>query len=312
MKRTLSTAVYCIILTIESCATPGQREDKISRYVSDQIAVCGRLYATGVKVVRWDEPGGFDGYMETCFFDHSRVLPHKPAKGCDTARRYSVRACLVNETDPVDDDLAWLSVREAVRQIIVHYDASGTSRRCFNVLHDQRGLSSHFLLDTDGTIYQTLDVRVRARHAGSANDVSVGVEIANVGAYDTLADLEKAASLHGALSEDRGAVHTGVIQGRSIYQYGFTDAQYVSLIHLIRTLRRALPNIGSNTPRQSDGMVAVKVCPEEQQHTFSGILGHYHVSAAKVDPGPAFDWTRVLSGVEQGERSQPSGSPMNP
>ena len=40
----------------------------------------------------------------------------------------------------------------------------------------------HFLLDLDGTIYQTLDLKERALHVGASNTRSVGVEIANLGA----------------------------------------------------------------------------------------------------------------------------------
>ena len=67
----------------------------------------------------------------------------------------------------------------------IHYDAVGSSERCFRALHDNRGLSSHFLLDLDGTIYQTLDLRERAFHAKDRNDSSVGIEIANIGAHST-------------------------------------------------------------------------------------------------------------------------------
>jgi hypothetical protein len=43
--------------------------------------------------------------------------------------------------------------------------------------------SLHFLLDLDGTIYQTLDLKERAWHATTSNARSVGIEIANMGAY---------------------------------------------------------------------------------------------------------------------------------
>src|SRR5262245_43453849 len=48
------------------------------------------------------------------------------------------------------------ALRKVVDQFVIHYDVCGTSRACFRVLHDTRGLSVHFLLDVDGTIYQTL------------------------------------------------------------------------------------------------------------------------------------------------------------
>src|SRR5262249_41968790 len=74
-------------------------------------------------------------------------------------------------------------LQQVVDQFVIHFDARGTSRRCFQVLHDQRGLSVQFLLDLDGTIYQTLDVKEAAWHATIANNRSIGIEIANIGAY---------------------------------------------------------------------------------------------------------------------------------
>src|SRR6185503_14558055 len=83
--------------------------------------------------------------------------------------------------EPGSDDLERL--REVVDQFVLHYDVAGTSGRCFQVLQDARGLSVHFLLDVDGTIYQTLDLRDEAWHATKANPRSIGIEIANLGAY---------------------------------------------------------------------------------------------------------------------------------
>ena len=74
-------------------------------------------------------------------------------------------------------------LQKVVDQFVIHFDARGTSRRCFEVLHDIRGLSVHFMLDLDGTIYQTLDVKEQAWHATIANGRSIGIEIANIGAY---------------------------------------------------------------------------------------------------------------------------------
>src|SRR5207302_1593164 len=75
------------------------------------------------------------------------------------------------------------TLQRVVDQFVIHYDAAGTSKNCFRTLQDFRGLSVHFMIDLDGTIYQTLDVKERAFHATTANTRSVGVEIANIGAF---------------------------------------------------------------------------------------------------------------------------------
>src|SRR5207244_6501704 len=41
----------------------------------------------------------------------------------------------------------------------------------------------HFMLDIDGTIYQTVDLKDARAHATKANGRSIGIEIANMGAY---------------------------------------------------------------------------------------------------------------------------------
>ena len=61
-------------------------------------------------------------------------------------------------------------LQQVVDQFVLHYDVCGLSKICFNVLHDHRGLSIHFMVDIDGTIYQTLDLRERAYHATIANN----------------------------------------------------------------------------------------------------------------------------------------------
>ena len=91
-------------------------------------------------------------------------VPSSPAAGCDVPQRYATRA-------------GGRTAQETVDQVVLHYDAAGTSRRCFEILHDVRGLSCHLLLDVDGTVRQTLDLALRARHATVANDRSVGIEI---------------------------------------------------------------------------------------------------------------------------------------
>jgi N-acetyl-anhydromuramyl-L-alanine amidase AmpD len=39
---------------------------------------------------------------------------------------------------------------------------AGTVITCFSVLQNERGLSRHFLLDNDGTIFQTIDFGLMA------------------------------------------------------------------------------------------------------------------------------------------------------
>jgi N-acetyl-anhydromuramyl-L-alanine amidase AmpD len=184
-----------------------------------------------------------------------------------------------------------------------------------------RGLSVHFMLDLDGTIYQTLDVKERAWHAGSANDRSVGIEIANMGAYENMDTLDKwyARDEDGRtyITFPEGYGETGIrtpefvarparnepiigeINGRELMQYDLTNEQYESLIKLTATLCQALPRITPDYPRDADGNLRTSVLSEQEMTDFSGLIGHWHVTKRKVDPGPAFDWDRVVDGVHE-------------
>jgi len=37
--------------------------------------------------------------------------------------------------------------------------------------------------------------------------------------------------------------------------------------------------------------------PDDQLAAYHGLLGHYHVQDNKTDPGPAFQWDRVITGA---------------
>ena len=50
------------------------------------------------------------------------------------------------------------------------------------------GVCSHFLLDTDGTIYQVMPLGIRCRHATGLNDTAIGIEDVGVSDEEILAN----------------------------------------------------------------------------------------------------------------------------
>jgi N-acetyl-anhydromuramyl-L-alanine amidase AmpD len=279
----------------------------------DAIIAAGVKIPIGAPVVTWRDPGGYDAYRERCFFS-DRVLPRTPAPGCNTEKRYGARR-LEGEVAEIVSRSGW-SVETLGKQLdlfVVHYDDAETSRNCFRVLQDLRGLSVHFMLDVDGTLYQTLDLVERARHAGVVNDRSVGIEIAHPGPLELTPGLasrysrdERGARFDlGKLAADlppgfvvrpaRPQPIEGTIHGHRYTMYDFTEAQYTTLIRLLGTLNKRFPRIVLEAPRDARGNVSeVLALPPPPG---AGIVGHYHVSKEKQDPGPAFDWPRVLAGA---------------
>jgi N-acetylmuramoyl-L-alanine amidase len=293
----------------------------------DEIMVCGQLYHTTTRVVLWTDPGGYDAYrVERRFapLDQSGWSATQASGQAPSLRkpnRYGMRlkGLSKEEVERVRGggwDLPLLE--KAVDQFVIHFDARGTSKRCFQVLQDVRGLSVHFMLDLDGTIYQTLDLKEGAQHATIANGRSVGIEVANIGAYPLeisdpllrwyqpdpagrirIVDPDtKPESVRGdpatVLRPIREQPVTGKIQGQPLHQYDFTPEQYEALARLSATLCTLFPKIRCDYPRDASGALVPQKLADAELARYQGILGHYHVQTNKVDPGPAFQWDRLI------------------
>src|SRR4051812_4186471 len=181
------TLITLIILA--GCQTAPPPGTMLSRR-GDEIVVAGMFVHTGTPVVLWMDPGGYDAYRVERRFapltNSDWVTSQEKVAELKTPNRYSLRrrGMSPEEIERVRGggwDLPTL--QKVVDQFVIHFDVAGTSRQCFKILQDHRDLSVHFMLDLDGTIYQTLDAKERAWQATKANDRSVGIEIANMGAY---------------------------------------------------------------------------------------------------------------------------------
>jgi N-acetylmuramoyl-L-alanine amidase len=330
------TNLFAIALCATLIATAGCQNNrgrvgaKLERK-GDEIVVAGQYFHTGAPVVLWTDPGGYDAYrVERRFVPWERAswaaTTQESDKGNipDSPNRYSLRAATLTDEEieqvrgggwPLE------MAQQKIDQFVLHYDVCGTSKVCFDVLHDSRGLSVQFMLDVDGTIYQTCDVKERAWHATKANTRSVGIEIAHMGAYRSTA---------GALSrwyvkgEDgkvrlnipdnrrpwlrnpdyqgmpaRQELIAGEIHGDRYVQYDFTPEQYDSLIKLTAALATALPKITVDYPRDAQGKLITTDLTDEQFRNYQGVLGHFHVQANKQDPGPAMQWDKVINGARK-------------
>jgi N-acetylmuramoyl-L-alanine amidase len=319
-------ALLIIVSGCHTFAPPGA----ISRRTGDEIVVAGQFVHTGTPVVLWMDPGGYDAYrVERRFspIDESNWETSKVAvKDLTSPNRFGLRRSVLTdeEAERVRGggwDLPLL--QKVVDQFVYHFDASGTSRQCFKVLHDIRDLSVHFMLDLDGTIYQTLDLKERAWHATIANGRSIGIEIANVGAFPKTQSVPindwyrrgAAGDIHIEIPDQyrdgglrrkgfiprpaRSEPIRGSVNGREFLQMDFTTEQYRALIKLTAAVCRVLPKIRCDYPRDSEGRLITGTLSKSNFASFQGLLGHYHVQDNKVDPGPAFQWDYVVNGARK-------------
>ena len=317
-------ALLLLIAASSACHSPHAPGKRLVRS-GDEIVVAGQLFHTGTRVVTWMDPGGYDAYRterrfaplaEAGYEASKPKLPTDASPNRFGLRRESLAPEQLEQVRGGGWPLTLL--QEVVDQFVIHFDMSGTSRRCFEVLHDKRCLSVHFMIDLDGTIYQTLDAKERAWHATTSNGRSVGVEIASPGAFPvdkaeplqrwyeqrsdgrTVVKLPTDPASSGLLnpsyvpSPARSEPIEGTIQGKALRQYDFTEEQYRALSRLTATLCRVFPKLSCDYPRDSQGHLVREKLPDADLKAYRGLIGHYHIQTDKVDPGPAFDWERVI------------------
>lgn len=200
----------------------------------------------------------------------------------------------VPATDQAALKTAMMKKRQGeVNKVILHHDGMATSAGCFGVLRD-RGLSTHFMIDRDGTIYQPLNVREVAYHSAGLNVQSIGIDICN----PIRANRIRRSARAFEQSKGYARVFSGRINGAVRKSIGYTDAQYESLIALLAQLKDvfSLLTNSMDAPVGTDGRILRTRLADVA--AFTGIVGHQHVSATKWDPGPGFDWERVLIGLK--------------
>ena len=260
----------------------------------DSILIAGEPYrlSAGVKVVTHEDRGGLS-------FERRRneVLARYGSPGY--GKRY-------HDGKPVQ---SVRDLRQVVTQAILHTDMTRDSAQCFAVLVD-RGLSTHFMIDWDGTIYQALDPIYDAFHAGSANPRSVGIDLNNrmrnlvrepdAPAFDQ--DHPRAADMSKPEFK-RPISQTKRINLGRVRSYGYTDAQYHSLLALLKVLMKELDGIKPFCPFDEKREIIADVL--EDAAGFQGFLGHWHVTPDRWDPGPGFDWQRVAAGLAREHNAFP-------
>lgn len=343
--------ILAVLLVFSSGCAAHRRAPPVARRLprrGDEIMICGQLYHTRAPVVLWTDPGGYDAYRTERRFAPWEVASFEDSE-VDTPNRYGVRFAPLapgvarHPSRPTGggtrlnaaqfEDVrggGWPLelLQQKVDQFVYHYDVCASSRSCFRTLQDLRGLSVHFMLDLDGTIYQTLDLKERAWHATESNDRSIGIEICNIGAYSpqtraTLAEhyrkdaqgrievvlppqAERDLRTPGFVARPaRNEVVAGDVQGEELYMYDLTPQQYESLIKLTATVCTVLPRIAPDYPRDARGNLITRALDDAQWESFHGLLGHYHVQKNKQDPGPAFQWDKVIGGVRALMRKPP-------
>jgi N-acetyl-anhydromuramyl-L-alanine amidase AmpD len=209
----------------------------------------------------------------------------------------------------------WDEIKEAVDMVVIHSDITYTSRSCFNVLR-ARGFSTHFMVDWDGTIYQSVDAGSRAVHAAcdfitDVNNRSIGIDMNCFQSnFINRSDASPTGPMIDQFAKPGGKRRLSEvieINGSPWKSWGFTDPQYVALIKLLQVLVARF-DIAKTAPVTETGEIVWQVPDDDtcgEAGKSIGIWGHLHLKATKADPGPGFDWKRVLAGLVQEHNAFP-------
>ena len=189
--------------------------------------------------------------------DSNRYTPPYPV----TDALLPVEAC----SDPREETISHVVIHSmsAVRD---HPEAPCDMTHIRRIFLDG-GVSTHYVVDRQGTVYRLIPEERIAWHAGKGkwleerftdrlNAYSIGIELLGMGTAEEMETI---------LTPDQYAALAPTLAG-------FTDELYAALRGLLRDIERRHPAVLFN-----------------REH----ILGHGDYSPSKTDPGELFDWSRL-------------------
>ena len=188
-------------------------------------------------------------------------------------------------------------------QIVLHYTVGYLKGDIATLTTPDNHVSVSFVIGRNGTIYNLFFSGYWAYHLGTRaiggnatrSKATIGIELSNIGPL-----IRYGARLATSYSDvdtycniDENDFYRKKSFRRYEYYATFTDAQYKSLIKLLRYLT-ARYNIHRN-------FLPIEERFETHQRVpaFNGIVSHVNYRRfGKEDIGPAFEWDRVMQGVK--------------
>jgi len=168
--------------------------------------------------------------------------------------------------------------KRKINMFVNHWDVCLDSKSCARVLNN-RGVSVHFCIDNDGTIYQLLDTNHAAWHGSTrkVNHRSIGVEIAN--AYYPK---------YQPWYEKKGFGKRPIISGAKVHGKTLEPFTwfYPKQIQALQALWKAVHDatgIPYECPTDNSGNTSSNVDRKVAAGTFKGFVSHYHVTKKKID-----------------------------
>jgi len=176
---------------------------------------------------------------------------------------------------------AFSGVRKPI-EIVTHWDATLSAKHCISILQ-RRKISTHFIIDNDGKIFQLIDCNDIAWHASGHNNHTIGIDLSN--AYYT-----KYQNWYVKNVGKPRPILTSKLHGRNLGKHlGFYNEQLVSYEKLLKFLTNYY-NIPKTTPEVKG------VHKPAVDKTYKGVVSHYHLTTNKIDCA-GLDIDSILKGI---------------
>ena len=162
--------------------------------------------------------------------------------------------------------------------VVTHWDAALSAESCFRILR-KRKISSHFVIDNDGTIYQMVDTKHTCWHAGirSVNKASIGIAFTN--AYYTKYQDWYVKKKFG----ERPILEDVEVHGRTLDPFlGYYPVQIEAYKALLKGLGKHY-GIKLECPLDGNGELLTTVDDTAAAGDFEGVVTHYHLTRRKKD-----------------------------
>jgi N-acetyl-anhydromuramyl-L-alanine amidase AmpD len=151
-----------------------------------------------------------------------------------------------------------------------------------------RGLSCDMIIPPDGIAHQMSDMGTTTTfHAGFMNNRSVGFEVVN---YGFTRDPKLLAKWKPLREQYETTIH-----GRKFTMARSNNAQHAAVLAACDAVCQAF-GIPRRLPRNADGSLRTDVMTREELADYSGVLCHYNLTPAKIDPGTDLPETLSLAG----------------
>lgn len=223
-------------------------------------------------------------------------------------------------TEESDIDKLFYYAEEAPKkQIVLHFTAGGLRGDIETLTNGEQHVSAPFVIARDGSILKLWDEKFWSYHLGLpaihsnklCSQQTIAIELSNVGPLRLKNNTKNLHCFEGAAfycTTDDRELYTDLkeqgykdAEGKPLFRKEryfatFTDAQYKSLITLLRYLTAAhgIDRTFLDKRARYDAVEYEKLLGR------GGIVSHVNYRpSGKWDIGPAFDWDRVIKGVNK-------------